>query len=185
MFFNNFKLEFILELQFNYYFKNCSCQYCKCNCHHYRLLQINSIKKEKKKIYQETRLHSPIRRPFSTRGNESRFSTYRERTFENEENDFSKEESSTSSDLSSSEEESGKDPEDNETDEEDVSKQQDVNEELTSIKVKQKPTRSSRNREELITSITDMSTDIQTITLKTTHPNSFRGGTIKTRIFIL
>ena len=37
--FNNFKLRFLLELQLNYYFKNCLYQYYKCNCHHYRLSQ--------------------------------------------------------------------------------------------------------------------------------------------------
>ena len=61
MSFNSLKLELLLKLVFNYYFKNCSCQYYKCDCHYYRLLQINNIKR-KKKIHYETRFHNSIRR---------------------------------------------------------------------------------------------------------------------------
>ena len=61
MSFNNLKLELLLELILNYFSKNYSCQYCRCNCHHYRLLQIDNIIR-KKKIHYETRFHNPIRR---------------------------------------------------------------------------------------------------------------------------
>ena len=47
------------------------------------------------------------------------------------------------------------------------------------------PIRFIRDKEEFMTNITDMSVSTNVITLKTTHPNSFRRGTIKTRIFIL
>ena len=47
------------------------------------------------------------------------------------------------------------------------------------------PTRPTRNREKLMTSIIGMSSGTNVITLKMVHPDSFRGGTIKTRIFIL
>ena len=50
MSFNNLKLELLLKLVLNYYFKNCSYQHYKCNCHHYKLLQINNITR-KRKIY--------------------------------------------------------------------------------------------------------------------------------------
>ena len=45
--------------------------------------------------------------------------------------------------------------------------------------------RLTKNRKELMTSIVDMSISTNAITLKTTHPDSFRKETIKTRIFIL
>ena len=62
MSFNNLKLELLLELLSNHYLKNCRCQHCTCDCHHYKLLQINSINKKKEKIHLETRLYSSIQR---------------------------------------------------------------------------------------------------------------------------
>ena len=61
MSFNSLKLELLLELVLNHYLKDCSCQHCRCNCHHYKLLQINSIKR-KRKTHQKTILHSSTRR---------------------------------------------------------------------------------------------------------------------------
>ena len=46
-------------------------------------------------------------------------------------------------------------------------------------------TRFIGNRKEFMISIADMFTSTNVITLKMTHSDSFRGGTIKTRIFIL
>ena len=43
----------------------------------------------------------------------------------------------------------------------------------------------TRNKREPITSIVDMSTHTNVITLKTIHSDSFKKETIKTRIFIL
>ena len=62
MSFNNLKLELLLELLSNYYFKNCRCQHCTCDCHYNKLLQINSINKKKRKTHLKTRSHNPIRR---------------------------------------------------------------------------------------------------------------------------
>ena len=45
--------------------------------------------------------------------------------------------------------------------------------------------RLTRNREKLMTNTIDMSFNINVITLKTIHSNSFRTETVKTRIFIL
>ena len=45
--------------------------------------------------------------------------------------------------------------------------------------------RFTRNREKLMINIIDMSFNTNVITLKTTHSNSFREETTKTRIFIL
>ena len=117
--------------------------------------------------------------------NEQRFNTYRERTSEDEEDDSNKEESSISNESFLSEKESREDSGDNETDREDVSKEQDVNKEPTSIGVELELIRSTRNRGELMTNTIGMSSDTNVITLKTTHSDSFRGGTTKTRIFIL
>ena len=61
MSFNSFKLELLLKLLSNHYSKDCRCQHCTCDYHHYKLLQIDSINK-KKKTHLETRSHSPIRR---------------------------------------------------------------------------------------------------------------------------
>ena len=61
MSFNNLKLELLLELVLNHYPENYSCQHYRCNCHHYKLLQINNIKR-KKKIHYGTRFHNSIRR---------------------------------------------------------------------------------------------------------------------------
>ena len=118
-------------------------------------------------------------------GSEQGFNTYREGTTGDEEDDSSKEESSTSSESSSSEEESGEDSGDNGTDREDVPKEQDVNRGLTSVGVEPELTRPTRNRRELMTSTIGMSSGTNAITLKTAHPDPFRGGTTKTRIFIL
>ena len=46
-------------------------------------------------------------------------------------------------------------------------------------------TRSTRNKKEFIISIVNMFISTNAITLKTTHSDSFRKETIKTRIFIL
>ena len=62
MSFNNLKLELLLELLSNYYFKNCQCQHYTYDCHHYKLLQINSTNKKKRKTHLRTRPHSLIRR---------------------------------------------------------------------------------------------------------------------------
>ena len=51
--------------------------------------------------------------------------------------------------------------------------------------MKSESIRPTRNRKESIISITDMSVSTNAITLKTTHPDLFRKGTIKIRIFIL
>ena len=48
MSFNSLKLELLLKLILNHYFKNCSYQYCRCDYHYLRLLQIDSIKRKKK-----------------------------------------------------------------------------------------------------------------------------------------
>ena len=61
MSFNNLKLKLLLKFISNYYFKDCSYQHYRCNCHHYKLLQINSIER-KRKTHHETRSHNPIRR---------------------------------------------------------------------------------------------------------------------------
>ena len=61
MSFNNLKLRLLLGLYSNHFSRDCSCQYCRCNCYNYRLLQINSTKR-KRKTHQETRPHSPIQR---------------------------------------------------------------------------------------------------------------------------
>ena len=63
MSFNSLKLRLLLRLYFNYFFRNCSCQYCRYNCYNYKLLQINNIIK-KRKIHYETRFHNSIRRTF-------------------------------------------------------------------------------------------------------------------------
>ena len=47
MSFNNLKLELLLRLVFNYYFKNCSYQHYEYSCHHYRLLQFDDFKNKK------------------------------------------------------------------------------------------------------------------------------------------
>ena len=117
--------------------------------------------------------------------NERRFNTYREKTTENEEDDSNGEESSISNESSLIKKESREDLKDNETDEKDVSKEQDVIKELTSIGVKSELIRFTRNRKEFMTSIIDMFSNTNVITLKTVYPDSFRGKTIKTRIFIL
>ena len=63
MSFNNLKLRLLLKLlSSNYYFKNYRCQYYTYNCHYYKLLQINSLNKKKRKTHLETRLHNPIRK---------------------------------------------------------------------------------------------------------------------------
>ena len=51
--------------------------------------------------------------------------------------------------------------------------------------MKPEPIRLTRDREELMTNITNMFVNANAITLKTIHPNSFRKETIKVRIFIL
>ena len=119
------------------------------------------------------------------KSNEQRFNTYREETTGDEEDDSSEEESSTSNESSLLKEESGEDSGDNEIDEKDVSKEQDVNKELTSIGMKPEPTGSTRHREKFMTNIIDISFNTNAITLKTVHPNLFRRETTKIRIFIL
>ena len=83
MSFNNLKLKLLLELLFNYYLKNYLCQYCTYDCYYYKLLQINSINKRKRKTYLETRFYNPIRR---TLGQQQK-----ERTTENQEKLFRRE----------------------------------------------------------------------------------------------
>ena len=61
MSFNNLKLRLLLKLYFNLFFRDCSYQYCRCNCCNYRLLQINNITK-KRKIHYETRSYNSIQR---------------------------------------------------------------------------------------------------------------------------
>ena len=64
MSFNSLKLGLLLELVFNHYSKDCPCQYCRCDCHHYRLLQIDSIER-KRKTHHKVRSHSSTRRTLS------------------------------------------------------------------------------------------------------------------------
>ena len=61
---NSLKLGLLLEFIPNHYSRDCPCQYCECNCHHFRLSQINNTKR-KKKTHHETRPHNPIRRTLS------------------------------------------------------------------------------------------------------------------------
>ena len=119
------------------------------------------------------------------KSNEQRFNTYQERITENEEDNSSKEEFSILNESFSSKEESEKDSENNEINEKDVSKQWNVNERLTSIKIKLKSIRLIRNREKFITNIIDIFIDINIITFKIIYLNSFRKETTKTKIFIL
>ena len=83
MSFNNLKLKLLLELIFNYYFKNCSYQHYIYNCYYYKLIQINSINKKKKKTYLKTRSYSPIRRTLDQQR--------KEKTTRNQENLFRRE----------------------------------------------------------------------------------------------
>ena len=83
MSFNNLKVELLLKLVFNHYSKNYSCQYCTCNCHHYKLLQINNINKKKRKTHLEIRLHNTIRKTLDQQR--------KEKTTRNQENLFRRE----------------------------------------------------------------------------------------------
>ena len=98
---------------------------------------------------------------------------------------MSKEESSILNESSLFKEELRENLRDNETDRKDVSEKQDINEGLTSIEVESELIRFTRNKEKLMINIIDMSSNTNAITLKTTHLDSFREETIKTRIFIL
>ena len=80
MSFNNLKLGLLLKLLSNHYSKDCSYQHCTYDCHHYKLLQINSTNKKKRKTHLKTRLHSPIRRTYGER--------LKEKTTENQEDLF-------------------------------------------------------------------------------------------------
>ena len=126
-----------------------------------------------------------MKRSLSTKDSESRFNTYRERITKDEENDSNEEESSTLNESFSFKKKSGKDSRDNEIDKKDNSEQQNINKEFTGVRVKTKLVRFTRDRKEFITSITDISVSTYVITFKSIHSDSFRGETIKIRIFIL
>ena len=83
MSFDNLKLELLLELLSNYYLKNYSYQHYTCDCHYYKLLQINSINKKKRKTHLEIKLHNPIWRTLDQQR--------KERTTENQEKLFRRE----------------------------------------------------------------------------------------------
>ena len=120
-----------------------------------------------------------------TKDNKQRFNTYRKEITRNEEDDFNEEESSISNESSLSKEESRENLRDNETDEKDVSKQQNVNEESTNIKIKLEFIELTRNRKKFMINIIDIFIITNVITLKIVYSNSFKRKMTKTRIFIL
>ena len=56
MSFNNLKLGLLLELISNHYSKDCPCQHCRCDCHHYKLSHSSNIEGHNKRLnYDEDR----------------------------------------------------------------------------------------------------------------------------------